>query len=261
MLENIEIHIVDHCNLNCASCDNFSPIANRWFITVESFKEQLEQLYKISKGNIGEIRLMGGEPLLHENLILLMRIARKIFKNSKITLLTNGVLLSKMDKEFWCTLIESNISVWLSTYVSDVDYCLDKFERFKIDLNISHQKCLTNPQAPLFHNLSLKTEGNMNHEISWQNCYLAKGRCTTLREGKIYPCECVSLIDIFNKKFKTNLEIQKEDYMDIYENTYEEICEYINKPIPFCRYCDTITRGRNYYPHSKSERKIEEWTI
>lgn len=39
-MDNIEIHVVDHCNLNCAHCDNFAPIAKPWYITPGNFKEQ-----------------------------------------------------------------------------------------------------------------------------------------------------------------------------------------------------------------------------
>ena len=61
----IEHHIVDHCNLNCAGCSHFSPLARPWIEDFETFKLDFKQLYNITKGDIHTIRLMGGEPLLH----------------------------------------------------------------------------------------------------------------------------------------------------------------------------------------------------
>ena len=35
----LEIHLVDHCNLNCGGCNHFSPIAKPWFIDPNYFKD------------------------------------------------------------------------------------------------------------------------------------------------------------------------------------------------------------------------------
>lgn len=258
-MENIEIHVVDHCNINCRSCDNFSPIAPKWFITVESFTEQLTQLARL--GKVGEIRLMGGEPLLHPSIIQLMATTRIIFPNSKISLLTNGTLFKKMTIRFWETLRDMNISMWLSIYEPDFDieHANKMFDKYglKDRVQLCHAQTLHNPKAALFHNLSLDLSGNGNALQNWQRCYLGKGRCTTLREGKIYPCECASLIDIFNKHFGESLE--PADAMDIYTNSMEEIGEYLKHPISFCKYCNTAKRESRYYPHEKSKGEIGEW--
>jgi len=37
----VEMHIVNHCNLNCAGCNHFSPLAEPWFIEIEDFKNQI----------------------------------------------------------------------------------------------------------------------------------------------------------------------------------------------------------------------------
>jgi molybdenum cofactor biosynthesis enzyme MoaA len=55
------------------------------------------------------IYLLGGEPLLHPRAIDIIKIARKYFPNKDIRFLTNGLLLSKMSKEFFQTLIDYHI--------------------------------------------------------------------------------------------------------------------------------------------------------
>ena len=34
----LEIHVVDHCNLNCAGCNHFTPLAKPFFIEVKDFE-------------------------------------------------------------------------------------------------------------------------------------------------------------------------------------------------------------------------------
>ena len=38
----VEIQIVDHCNLNCNCCNHFSPLADKWFMELESFETQIK---------------------------------------------------------------------------------------------------------------------------------------------------------------------------------------------------------------------------
>ena len=37
----VEMHIVDHCNLNCNCCNHFSPLAEPWFISLKDFKTKI----------------------------------------------------------------------------------------------------------------------------------------------------------------------------------------------------------------------------
>jgi hypothetical protein len=34
---SVEMHIVNHCNLNCNCCNHFSPLADPWYISLEDF--------------------------------------------------------------------------------------------------------------------------------------------------------------------------------------------------------------------------------
>lgn len=43
-LKQFEIHVTEHCNLNCRGCDNFSPIAGESFIEVDWFDKQMERM-------------------------------------------------------------------------------------------------------------------------------------------------------------------------------------------------------------------------
>ena len=81
----------------------------------------------------------------------------------------------------------------------------------------------------------------------------------SLKEGKIYPCTCIPNICHFNHYFNKNLEVTKDDYIDIYEvDDVKEIEDFLDKAVPFCAYCDVSNRtsGKKW---DTSKREIEEW--
>ena len=49
MIQYLEHHIVDHCNLNCVGCSHFSPISNPWFEDIEDFKRDFERLAELTE--------------------------------------------------------------------------------------------------------------------------------------------------------------------------------------------------------------------
>jgi molybdenum cofactor biosynthesis enzyme MoaA len=64
----VETHLVDHCNLNCKGCSHFaSLVPGEVFTDIEIFKRDIARLSQIFI-DVYEIRLMGGEPLLHPDI-------------------------------------------------------------------------------------------------------------------------------------------------------------------------------------------------
>ncbi|PZT47185.1 hypothetical protein B6S12_10405 [Helicobacter valdiviensis] len=136
-LHFIAIHLAEHCNLNCFSCDNFSQLANEGYCDIEVFENDIKRLYEISKGNIEQFRLSGGEPLLNKNCKDYFYILRKYFKNSSIWLLTNGILLLKQDAAFWKACKENGVSIRPTKYPIKLDW--DKIKSKCIEFGIELQ--------------------------------------------------------------------------------------------------------------------------
>jgi len=67
-LLRFEVHVTDHCNLNCAGCFHFSNISPVSFLDIKQFQNDCEQLSKLTGGKCDRIHLMGGEPLLNPSL-------------------------------------------------------------------------------------------------------------------------------------------------------------------------------------------------
>jgi hypothetical protein len=62
---HLEIHLAEHCNFGCKSCNHFSPLAQKSFPDVSVFARDLRRLGELFGGRARYISLLGGEPLLN----------------------------------------------------------------------------------------------------------------------------------------------------------------------------------------------------
>lgn len=117
-----EVHLTEHCNLNCKGCDNYSPLAEKEFLDIEEFKRDCGRLSELFKGKIEELSLLGGEPLLHPQIADFLEISRKNFPIGEIRIITNGLLLPKMNEKFWENCRKYDIVISPTRYPINFDY-------------------------------------------------------------------------------------------------------------------------------------------
>lgn len=229
LINYIEVHVVDHCNLKCSHCAHFCHIIDEEiFINIDDFENDLKELSK--KVNIFQIRIMGGEPLLHPELNLFMQIARKYFPNSMISVVTNGILLFQMKEDFWNSLKENRVRIDLTKY----PVMGNKFSEL-LDLIDDHNMQPGNIKLAKKFYESLNPEGNSDITKSYKIC--GSKYAVNLWKHKLYPCQsCYRYY--YNKKYNTNLELPPA--IDFYKLTGKEIVNLLNKyhkPFDACRYC------------------------
>jgi organic radical activating enzyme len=194
----------------------------------------ISRLYDLVGGKVDTLMLLGGEPLLHPDIIEWIQSARRLLPEQKINLTTNGILLADMSEEFWNICHNNNIRILISRYPIniDVDEITSKAKKFNVELHIS-----TYVANGRWRKWILDLDGEQDPLYSFLHCYQAN-RAVYLIKEKLYPCVCAAYIDRFNKKFKKDLEITENDYLDIYAiDDANTIFEFLTKPIPFCRYC------------------------
>ena len=253
----MEIIILDHCNLNCKGCVHFSPLAEKILYPKENIQNDLKQLSLLTDGCLTNLRIMGGEALLHPDLLEILKTARKYFPKTTINILSNGILLPTQKQEFWDICKENNIIVAVTKYPIDLDY--DNIEKTananKVKfIYFTNSKLITKTLFKIFIDLT----GLQDPRQKFFNCHRAN-RSTNFVDGKIYPCPVAACITNFNRKFGTSLELEKGDYLDIYKTKdVKEILAFLSKPIPFCRYCK-VTQSHTF-PWERSKQDISEWT-
>jgi len=251
----VEVHIVEHCNLNCKGCNHFSSLAKEEFLQPEQFENEIKRLAEISTDYFA-LKILGGEPLLHPNISAFFDIARKYLPSIPIQVTTNGILLLKQTDEFWQSCNKNNIMVNISQYPIK----LNKKE-IKKTAKAHKVKLVFNGSTAeeRMCKLPLDLTGSQDVKKSFHKCAISWGCCVTLRDGKIYTCCIAAHIKFFNQYFNQNLEITDKDYVDIFKaNSKKEIIDFLEKPFPFCRYCKTSeTKFAQRWGISKNE--ITEW--
>jgi MoaA/NifB/PqqE/SkfB family radical SAM enzyme len=252
----IEIHIAEHCNLNCKGCGHFSPLAEKIFLEPEAFERDCARLAKIT-GKLVTIKLIGGEPLLHPRLTDFFEIARKYFKSTVIQLTTNGVLLARQPDSFWRACNKNKVYIEISDYPININVDVIRAKCKKHRACVGYTVCKDNAM----YKITLDLEGRQSPETSFNTCGMGEGGgCVTLRDGRIYTCFVAAHIQFFNKYFGKDLHITDEDYIDIYKtNSNRGILDFLHKPFPFCRYCKPFA-SLDGLDWQVSMREISEWT-
>ena len=247
MIDYIETHLCEHCNLNCRGCSHFSPLAEPEFKDFDEFKRDMIQMAKLTNHNINTIRLLGGEPLLNPNFIDYFIFVRGLFPNSQLVLVSNGTLLKNIKDEDIDLLNNLYVTIAVSDYHIQIDR--EKFNRFRLryfeDKN-------------LMTNMCIDLTGSQDIQQAFSNCDMLG--CRFIQKGRIFQCPMMATIRHFNKYFNVNIEYNIDDIsINIYNHTLEEIEAFLKTPHQTCKYCNTIKRWQSYIPFGISKGDIHEW--
>lgn len=248
-LHYLETHLVDHCNLNCKGCGHFAPLSKVKFTDLNVFKKDFLRLRELFY-NILNIRLMGGEPLLHPDILNFLEVARSTFPDSKISLVTNGILLINQSDAFWEKCADNDIIIDITRYPIKLDS--EAIEQTGKHFNVKFKEGWTVTHFEKYINMA----GESDPILAFRHCQSIY-KCIFLHDGKIYICRLPALIHIFNEYFKKKIPVCDKDYIDIHEDVSgSDIWELLNHPTPFCRWC--LVEWPNF-EWGISKRKLSEW--
>jgi len=107
---HLELIAVDHCNITCGGCNHASPAMPAWFADPDAVYRDFSVLAKVYRPTF--LKVLGGEPLMHKNLALLLDAVRAAGMAGKLMLVTNGVLLHRAPDAVWEAVDEIEISVY-----------------------------------------------------------------------------------------------------------------------------------------------------
>lgn len=223
----VEMHIVDHCNLNCAGCNHFSPLAKSWEIDIEDFSQQLIAL----KNNIPTVRrliLLGGEPTLHSHFVDICLKAREILPDIDITILSNGVRIKQLESQVE-SLKEAHIQMSICSYPGYTDS--KSVQKFRWEYFNSRN---------LMHQTLVDESGSQNKENNYFYCGNYTLPCFTLKDYKLYICPFSAHLPLYTQRTGLNIKtIPNIDYIDIREvhNNLDLIQDFCFTPKNYCKYC------------------------
>ncbi len=114
----LRISVTDRCNLRCIYCMPENGVKFIPHKEILRFEEIIEIVKASTTIGISSVRLTGGEPLLRKGTVELIRMLKDIKGINRVTMTTNGTLLSKYAKELKSAGITS-INVSLDTLMPD----------------------------------------------------------------------------------------------------------------------------------------------
>lgn len=256
-LLRFNVDIVNHCNLNCVGCGHFSPLADEKFIDVETFRRDCERLSYLTDGVIERMELMGGEPLLHPEIISLMQIARDNFMG-EINICTNGILVDKMPITFYQACSKLDISVAITIYPISLGW--QRIEMLSATYGFKIKRIGTkNHDRRIWYKNHRDLTGGQDCNANFASCRWGNN-CIILENGRLATCVMPFKTKHYNKFYKTEtFQIEEGDSIDIYQaKDIAEIMRFLAKPISACRYC--LPDQDEEIDWKISNKDIKEWS-
>jgi len=185
-IPGFEYNLTEHCNLACHGCDHASPLLPEKFARLGDFVRDLEALAGVL--HAGDLRIVGGEPLLHPDLVAFLREGRRIGVADRIVLYTNGVLLHEVPDALWSSIDELYVSAYpkVRRRLSDED-CARRCAEHGVKLTVDR--------------IEVFTRSLLNQPIGeprlvqavFDNCRVA-AECPTVHDGRFYRCAIAPFI-------------------------------------------------------------------
>jgi hypothetical protein len=255
---SIDIHLTEHCNLNCAHCTHFSPLAEKEFLDIKLFENDLERFSHLTNKKLGQIYLLGGEPLLHPQVAEFMNLTRKYFNTvTRIVLYTNGILLHKQPEEFWESAKNNGVNIYISPY--PIKIATEKIRELSVKYSVGIiYDCFLGGPPKNMCKIKMDINGKGDIGEKFLEC-CSKNTCLTLKKGKLYTCCIAAHSQHFYRKFGYLKECEN-DSIDIYKAKNErKLSEFVSKPIPFCKFCN-MAETEYGLEWKQSKKEISEWT-
>ena len=257
----LDVQVCDHCNLRCAGCLHFAPLAEKRFLDVEAYERDLLELTAVKgiEGYFGAVALMGGEPLLHPRLPDIIRITRKHLPWERVILCTNGLLLKRMGDDFWHALADGNVGLLMSPYPLRVDYeGLAALARTKgVHAEFAEDITNTADGKEAFVRLALDPQGECDPAQSFTSCPFG-GCYLQLARGALWPCQVAAHHSSFAQRFGYDLHDKPDDALPLSSiASTDDIETFRRRPHPMCRHCDND--ALTVVPWDRSKLAADEW--
>lgn len=222
-----EMHVCDHCNLNCRGCTHYSPIFESVLPDLDKRLADIS-LLKEKVTNILVFRLMGGEPLLHPGLPSFVEKVRALLPETDLRLVTNGLLIPTASDQLLEAIARCDVAVDVSEY-APTHKIRDRIERKFSEFGIKYTITDWNRKQEFLIPLSLS--GNSRYEH-----FCLSDDCVNLWEGKIARCPSVMYLERLNEVFDVHLPGEGVYQLSSCPNG-AELIGLLEQPIPLCTHC------------------------
>jgi cyclic pyranopterin phosphate synthase len=229
-----ELNTVDHCNLTCLDCNHASPSVRPGYADPNDVFKDFSTLAAFYQARI--VKIIGGEPLLHPDLLSLIKAVRKSKIGEKILLVTNGTLLHKMPAAVWEAIDQLEISLYPEVRLTEG--MLQEFKRKAAKNNIHLVRHAYQTFRITFSTVGT-SDDNLVHRI-YRTCKLARlWGCQSIHRGYFFKCpQCIYIPSIIEPSLAYS---HTDDGVQISasHNLRDSLIAYLSSktPLKACRYC------------------------
>jgi organic radical activating enzyme len=209
-IPGIEFNITEHCNLACYGCDHASPLLPKRFALIKDFVRDFEALGSVL--HAGELRLVGGEPLLHPGLPEFLRQGRRIGIADRIVLYTNGVLLHTAPDAVWSSIDELYISAYpgVRRRLTEEE-CMRRCAQHDVKLTIDRVEVFSRSL------LNQPISDTRLRQAVFDNCRVA-AECPAVHDGRFYRCAIAPFIGARLGRKSIAFDNRREDGVPLHNN-------------------------------------------
>jgi organic radical activating enzyme len=178
-----EINVVEHCNLACRSCSHLSPVLPRRIVDPDVVYRDLTILSHSYHADW--VRLLGGEPLMHPDLLSVIEAVVRSNVADAICVVTNGLLLPRMPPAFWQVVDRVDLSMYPGRELDSdkLRQCQERADSYAVELNVE-------PYTEFRQSYSeAGTDDRTLVRAIYDACRIVHDwRCHTVSDGRFYKC-------------------------------------------------------------------------
>lgn len=245
---SVEYSLTEHCNISCHACAHASPLLPEKFADIAAFARDFEALAKVL--HTRELRIVGGEPLLHPELLQFLSEARRIGIADSIVIYTNGVLLHQVPDDFWRLIDELRISAYPGVRRRlDDEACARLCESHGVKLRIEHFKTFSQTL------IGKRMEDRKLVKAIYRACHTAT-ECHTVHDGRFYKCPMAPIMASWLALRQIDFESPATDGVALHDNPtlHRDLERYLDStaPLAACSYC--LGSSGEAVPHRQLDR-------
>jgi hypothetical protein len=251
----MEFNLVEGCNYGCRECSHFSPHLRAKRADLETFEVDLRALGDVYR--VRRFRFVGGEPLLHRDILDFVRALRASGVTREIEVVTNGSLLPRASDDLFREIDSLSVSWYPDPRCTAevVDQAADRCRRFGTRLKVR--------RIDRFRMMQLDVpidDPRLRADI-FATCEIAHSwYCQTFYEGWFYLCSRPLFTDAWlEQRGIAGLEARRVDGIPIHEpDLLPRLTAYLgrDRALRSCEHClGTVGRSIEWGQMSLAERR------
>jgi organic radical activating enzyme len=251
----LEYNLADHCNLSCRECSHLSPYLRKNFQPLDTFTRDLSRLAEVYR--VRRFRFVGGEPLLNRDIVRFAQAVRASGIGTEIEVVTNGLLLRRLDDELLQLIDAVAVSVYPAA--GDLTQALRSTRqlcrRHGVELKVEHIERFRRMQVP-----QAITDAAFVEDI-FNSCLIAHTwSCQTFYAGFFYLCSRPIYTDSYlQKRGEAPRHFREVDGIALHEpDLAGRLRAYLSsrRPLSACQHClGTVGKYERHTQVDATERK------